>query len=118
MWSLGYIQVAENDEISETAKELLNSTEKILPEPENLVTNKSLSDDESDSEIADIQTNESAINPINESDIKNQINNSNNEIEEDFVMIEKNQLIDKKANENLTLKPSKIIILFIKCKLV
>jgi hypothetical protein len=107
MWSLGYIQVAENDEVSETEKELLNSTEKNLPEPENLVTNKSLSDDESDSEI----TNESSINPINESDIKNQANNSNNEIEEDFVMIENNQLIDKKADENLTLKPSKIIIL-------
>jgi hypothetical protein len=74
MWSLGYIQVAENDEVSETEKELLNSTEKNLPEPENLVTNKSLSDDESDSEI----TNESSINPINESDIKNQANNSNN----------------------------------------
>ncbi len=107
MWSLGYIQVAENDEVSETEKELLNSTEKNLPEPENLVTNKSLSDDESDSEI----TNESSINPINESDIKNQANNSNNEIEEDFVMIENNQLIDKKADVNLTLKPSKIIIL-------
>jgi len=109
MWSLGYTQIAENEHVETKNNEILNSTEKILPKPENLIANKSYSGDESDSEIADIQNNnnQSSINPVDESEIKNQ---SNNEIDEDFVMIEKNQLIDKKTDDNLTLKPSKKIL--------
>lgn len=109
MWSLGYVQVPEDDE--KQKNESFKQQDKLLPSIPSSSEIKKESKNNSDSDSESIQDDESP-SQQESVDVKYPSEETDNstkaaELDEDFVIVDPNSLNENnKINENLALKPS------------